>query len=125
MSSRKLSRGINFAMIALAVAGQGYILAQANSPVMPAPPGAPLSRKPAAAKPISINLDKAVPLNIPTPKKELKSTPFTNQRLSGWIIKLPGDRPIATPADYKGKLYVGGGYGSHEFYQSCAESLVL
>jgi outer membrane protein assembly factor BamB len=33
-----------------------------------------------------------------------------------WKIKIPGDRPLATPAIADGILYVGGGFGSHEFY---------
>lgn len=36
--------------------------------------------------------------------------------LPGWKIQIPGNRPLATPAYADGKLYVGGGYGSYEFY---------
>jgi outer membrane protein assembly factor BamB len=35
---------------------------------------------------------------------------------SGWRIRIPGKRPLATPAVSDGVLYVGGGFGSHEFY---------
>src|SRR5262249_55240925 len=34
----------------------------------------------------------------------------------GWVLRIPGNRPIATPAYADGLLFVGGGYGSHEFY---------
>jgi outer membrane protein assembly factor BamB len=35
---------------------------------------------------------------------------------SGWKVVLPGSRPLATPAIADGKLFLGGGFGSHEFY---------
>lgn len=34
---------------------------------------------------------------------------------SGRVLRLSGGRPIATPAYADGMLFVGGGYGSHEF----------
>ena len=30
--------------------------------------------------------------------------------------KIPGDHALATPAVVQGKLFIGGGFGSHEFY---------
>lgn len=33
-----------------------------------------------------------------------------------WKITIPGGRPLATPAVVDGRIYVGGGFGSHEFY---------
>ncbi len=33
-----------------------------------------------------------------------------------WKITIPGGRPLATPAVADGRIYVGGGFGSHEFY---------
>jgi outer membrane protein assembly factor BamB len=51
--------------------------------------------------------------DLPLPDPE----PFkTKDGKSGWKIKIPGDRPLATPAVVDGILYVGGGFGSHEFY---------
>jgi len=35
---------------------------------------------------------------------------------AGWKVKIPGNRPLATIAYANGKIYVGGGYGSYEFY---------
>jgi Ca-activated chloride channel family protein len=34
----------------------------------------------------------------------------------GWKVVLPGNRPLATPAVVDGKVFLGGGFGSHEFY---------
>ncbi len=34
----------------------------------------------------------------------------------GWKVVLPGKRPLATPAVVDGKVFCGGGFGSHEFY---------
>src|SRR5262249_23158123 len=31
-------------------------------------------------------------------------------------VTIPGNRPLATPAVAHGKLFLGGGFGSHEFY---------
>jgi Ca-activated chloride channel family protein len=34
----------------------------------------------------------------------------------GWKVVIPGNRPLATPAVVEGKVFIGGGFGSHEFY---------
>lgn len=34
----------------------------------------------------------------------------------GWKVTFPGNRPLATPAVVDGKVFLGGGFGSHEFY---------
>jgi len=34
----------------------------------------------------------------------------------GWKRQLPGGRPLATPAVVDGRVFVGGGFGSYEFY---------
>jgi Ca-activated chloride channel homolog len=66
---------------------------------------------------ISINLDKALKLNLPPLQAELKATPFqTTDGKDGWALQIPGSHPIATPAYYNGMIFVGGGYASHEFY---------
>jgi Ca-activated chloride channel family protein len=36
--------------------------------------------------------------------------------LRGWKVGIPGRRPLATPAVADGRLFLGGGFGSHEFY---------
>lgn len=35
---------------------------------------------------------------------------------SGFVVTLPSGAPVTTPAAYKGKIYVSGGFRSHEFY---------
>jgi outer membrane protein assembly factor BamB len=34
----------------------------------------------------------------------------------GWKVTIPGGRPLATPAVADGRLFVGGGFGSYDFY---------
>lgn len=76
-----------------------------------APPGAPEPRK------IEIDLDKAVAIDLPAPKEDLAAAAFrTPDGKDGWLVRIPGGRPIATPAYAEGRIFVGGGYGSHEFY---------
>ena len=83
-------------------------LAKANNSA-PEPPG-----KVAAPQ---IDLRKAVALALPEPKGTLQAASFhTPDGKSGWVLRFPGARPIATPAYADGMLFVGGGYGSHEFY---------
>jgi len=68
------------------------------------------------AKSLKINLDTAVEVKLPD-APGLKAMDFrTPDGKHGWILRLPGNRPIATPAYADGLLFVGGGYGSHEFY---------
>jgi outer membrane protein assembly factor BamB len=46
------------------------------------------------------------------------AVPFTTPegRLKGWKTRIPGNRPLATPAVVDGRVFLGGGFGSHEFY---------
>lgn len=70
-----------------------------------------------------INFDTAKDLKIRLPKHDLTPTPFqTPDDKSGWVVSIPGKRPIATPAYYEGLIFVGGGYGSHEFYAFKADT---
>jgi hypothetical protein len=34
----------------------------------------------------------------------------------GWKATIPGQRPMAAPAVAEGRLFLGGGFGSHDFY---------
>ena len=34
----------------------------------------------------------------------------------GWKVSIPGGRPLATPALADGRLFLGGGFGSYDFY---------
>jgi Ca-activated chloride channel homolog len=66
---------------------------------------------------LHIDLREALALTLPEPKGELQAAPFqTPDGKSGWVLRIPGARPIATPAYADGMLFLGGGYGSHEFY---------
>ena len=46
------------------------------------------------------------------------SSAFTapNSPVHGWKVTIPGHRPLATPAVVGGRVFIGGGFGSHEFY---------
>ncbi len=69
------------------------------------------------ARQLKIDLDKTTPVEMPAVKKDLEPTSFKLEgEREGWVVRLPGNRPIATPAYADGRLFVGGGYGSHEFY---------
>ena len=37
-------------------------------------------------------------------------------RIKGWRVVIPGNRPLATPAVADGRVFLGGGFGSNEFY---------
>lgn len=70
-----------------------------------------------ASKPVRIDLGKAIKVSLPRPGRDLQPAVFkTADGREGWVVRIPGGRPLATPAYSKGRLFVGGGYGSHEFY---------
>lgn len=79
--------------------------------------------RPSEAKTVEIDLDAAVPIELPAFGAELAPVVFrTPDGREGWALQIPGGRPIATPAYWNGMLFVGGGYGSHEFYAFDAQS---
>src|SRR5215213_8420009 len=70
-----------------------------------------------APKPVRIDLSKAVNVSLPKTGGDLQPASFkTDDGREGWVVRIPGGRPLATPAYSKERLFVGGGYGSHEFY---------
>jgi outer membrane protein assembly factor BamB len=74
-------------------------------------------------KQIQIDLDKAIAFDLPDGKNDLTAVSFkTPDGKQGWVMRIPGSRPIATPAYADGMIFVGGGYGSHEFYAIDAET---
>ena len=78
---------------------------------------------PHPVKEIEIDLDKGMAVKIPAIAKDLQVVSFnTPDSKQGWAIRIPGSFPIATPAYADGLIFVGGGYGSHEFYALDAES---
>jgi Ca-activated chloride channel homolog len=52
------------------------------------------------------------------PPQVADPTPFTSKdgKIKGWKVVIPGNRALATPAVVDGKVFIGGGFGSHEFY---------
>src|SRR5207253_887606 len=54
----------------------------------------------------------------PQPATVADPVPFTSKdgKMKGWKVVIPGNRPLATPAVVEGKVFIGGGFGSHEFY---------
>jgi Ca-activated chloride channel family protein len=87
-----------------------------SSPPAPSSP----TTKPAEVK---IDLDSAVPIDLVKDMPDLATREYhTKDGRGGWALKIPGGRPIATPAYADGLLFVGGGYGSHEFYAFDAET---
>jgi outer membrane protein assembly factor BamB len=78
--------------------------------------GAGLEGK-AAARELKIDLNQATEVEVPAVHKDLEVAWFKlPDQHEGWVVSLPGKRPIATPAYADGRIFVGGGYGSHEFY---------
>src|SRR5258708_1701707 len=66
-------------------------------PPLPPRPPAP------AVPPLSAGLPPPPPLTTKEGKK-------------GWKVIIPGRRPLAPPAVAAGRVFLGGGFGSHEFY---------
>ena len=80
------------------------------------------SATPAAApKQIKIDLSAAVKVPLPSEMKELEPAAFkTSDGKTGWVVRVPGGRPPATPGYSDGTVLVGGGYGSPDVYVSAS-----
>ena len=123
MSSRIVSRISLCASLCLAT---GFACAlrpdtrQGKTDVVPsvaAPPAAKSAGRPAKNVAQKIDLSAAMNVNLPEARQDLEPASFTTpDGKTGWVLRIPGRRPIATPAYADGMLFVGGGYGSHEFY---------
>jgi outer membrane protein assembly factor BamB len=80
---------------------------------------APSATPAAVDAPKQIKIDLAAAVKVPLPKDMRDLTPAafkTSDGKEGWVVRVPGGRPLATPAYSDGMLFVGGGYGSNEFY---------
>ena len=100
-------------------------LRAAHKPAAPEPQAAGKTADATAAKQAAqkIDLSQATNVNLPAASRDLVAESFgTPDGRSGWVLRIPGGRPIATPAYSDGMLFVGGGYGSHEFYAVDAET---
>jgi Ca-activated chloride channel family protein len=99
-----------------AAAGQGQASGGAQVAATAGPPKGP-PKVAEAPRPVRIDLSKAVKVSLPRPGQDLQPANFkTDDGREGWVVRIPGGRPLATPAYSNGRLFVGGGYGSHEFY---------
>jgi Ca-activated chloride channel family protein len=67
--------------------------------------------------PKSPEVGKNTPKGRQPPPKVGPPVAFTSKEgKKGWKVVIPGRRPLATPAVVDGKVFLGGGFGSHEFY---------
>ena len=103
------------------------VTAAAKQAASPAPKATAAAAKPAdqpaKTAPQKLDLRAAMNVNLPAPTRDLEPASFnTPDGKTGWVLRLPGNRPIATPAYADGMLFVGGGYGSHEFYAVDADT---
>jgi Ca-activated chloride channel homolog len=98
-----------FPVVVIAFAGWFTLLADSGSAQNQAPPAQQATAPQEAA---------AVPQAEGQPARTPEPTPFTTKdgKKKGWKVVIPGDRPLATPAVVGGKVFVGGGFGRHEFY---------
>jgi Ca-activated chloride channel family protein len=57
-------------------------------------------------------------LQTAQPSEARDAVPFRSKdgKVTGWKVVIPGNRPLASPAISEGKVFIGGGFGSHEFY---------
>ena len=94
----------------------GALLVGILCPNLPGAADAKTAASLATRAPLKINLDNAIEVRLPA-AQGLKPVAFqTSDGKLGWVLRIPGHRPIATPAYAHGRIFVGGGYGSHEFY---------
>src|SRR6478736_3107337 len=111
----KRARALKLA--AAGVVGGSMIVCRAGPAPTEGPSTRPATRPTTQPTQVKIDLDAAVAVALPAVASELTPTEFkTKDGRDGWILKIPGGRTIATPAYADGMLFVGGGYGSHEFY---------
>lgn len=103
--------------VTLLAAAAGKLAAQqAEDPFAAPPNNAPNQQQAPTGNGAPLNGKPGVPQK---PAAEaIKPVPFKDEDGDkiGWKISMPGRRPLATPAVVGGVLYIGGGFGSHEFY---------
>jgi Ca-activated chloride channel homolog len=92
---------IPLGLTALAVIALGAGLLASTAQAQQQPPPAAIKPSPKARAPVKVKAPAAFA------SKEGKK---------GWKVVIPGRRPLATPAVFGGRVFLGGGFGSHEFY---------
>jgi len=108
-----------FGAVAVSLAARAPRVARAQdkqvASAAPAPSATPTKAE--VPKQIKIDLAAAVKVPLPAGMRDLQPASFkTSDGKQGWVVRVPGGRPLATPAYADGMLFVGGGYGSNEFY---------
>ncbi|HEV3204555.1 MAG TPA: PQQ-binding-like beta-propeller repeat protein [Gemmataceae bacterium] len=97
--------------------GSSAINAKEPPPAQQQIPNPPNPPQPQAAPPPA-NQVQAPNQRAVEPPKIAEPVAFTTKdgKMKGWKVVIPGHRALATPAVADGKVYIGGGFGSHEFY---------
>lgn len=80
--------------------------------------GCPATTSPSAASPCH-PARETIRLKVNLSPKPLRAPKGGH----GWKVQIPGNRPLATPAYDGGKVFIGGGFGSHEFYLKLPQKL--
>jgi outer membrane protein assembly factor BamB len=90
-----------------------------------AEPGDPEQQAAPQSKPVpETGSPQAVAPEVEPPPKIAPAESFTSKdgKRKGWRVTIPGGNALATPAVVDGKLFIGGGFGSHEFYAFDAQT---
>ena len=120
ITRRRLLQGLGLGGALLAVGGGSYLITrtrQASPP--PIDPQEPFSIREG-------RIDVLERLVVEAPLTPLEPQTFvTTAGRQGWRVQLPAYRPLATPAVFDGAVYLGGGFGSYEFYAFDARSGAL
>jgi predicted component of type VI protein secretion system len=69
-----------------------------------------------------ISIAESISGNSDCPTFTEVAPPHTGNHPALWKVTIPGNRPLATPAIANGRVFVGGGFGSHEFYAFSAKT---
>ncbi|MCA8917455.1 MAG: PQQ-binding-like beta-propeller repeat protein [Planctomycetes bacterium] len=76
----------------------------------------PDGTKPKPARMMTLNLDDLKAYEIKDGESGKPTSFKLENGMTGWAVKMPQQLPMATPAISNGRLFVGGGFGSYDFY---------
>jgi outer membrane protein assembly factor BamB len=69
-----------------------------------------------AASPAQVSVEEGGGEGL-VPDAAIKAEPYeTDNGFKGWKVHVPDGKPLATPAVADGVVYVGGGFGTYDFY---------